>query len=359
MHKVHILHEGYYHRNGESFLFPLKVNAGALLKSGIKLRMYTGIAPPLMQCDALCLSSRFFSSWWKDYPDRITEFIAQARKKVSTIIWFDISDSTGTTQFKVLPLVDKYLKGQVLKDRGAYKKTYYGLRIFTDFYHRNFGIEDAAPAESHLNIIPRDEDLCKIGISWNSGMANYSYYGLTLGRLWHKAGALPRFYPQKWYSPAVGRPIVLSCRIGDSYPRQTISFLRKEMKKRLVGRVALGKVSRRRYFRELAQSIACISPFGFGEICYRDFESMIYGAAMVKQDMSHLETWPALWRENETYLPLAWDFSDFQEKIDFIYRYPQKVVGLAYNAQQLYKNYLCAENGRREFCERFKEIVRS
>ena len=31
-----------------------------------------------------------------------------------------------------------------------------------------------------------------------------------------------------------------------------------------------------------------MSPFGFGEICYRDFEAMLNGACLIKPDVSHL-----------------------------------------------------------------------
>jgi len=73
--------------------------------------------------------------------------------------------------------------------------------------------------------------------------------------------------------------------------------------------------------------------------------------------MNHLETWPNLWIENETYLPFSWDFSDFDEKIELIYQRPEEMVGLAHQAQIRYRNLLCTEEGHQEFCERFVEFV--
>ena len=78
---------------------------------------------------------------------------------------------------------------------------------------------------------------------------------------------------------------------------------------------------------------------------------------MIKQNMNHLETWPNLWIENKTYLPFEWDFSDFEEKIDFIFSNPEKMVELANHAQRIYKNVLCTEEGNQEFCNRFAQIT--
>ena len=123
------------------------------------------------------------------------------------------------------------------------------------------------------------------------------------------------------------------------------------------GKIPVNRVSKRKYIKELTQSIAVISPFGFGEICYRDFEIVISGAAIVKQKMDHLETWPDLWIENETYLPFAWDLSDLEDKIEFIVQHPEEIVELADQAQIRYKNLLCTEKGHQEFCQRFVDIV--
>lgn len=357
MVKVNILHENYYNRNGDAFLFPLKYNYRSLLERGIRLRFYSCLTPELTRCDVLCLSSKFFSSWWRKGPEVVVDFLVKIRNQVPKIIWFDISDSTGTTQFKVLPYVNRYLKGQILKDRNAYKKVYYGSRIFTDFYHKQFGIEDSNPGEEHLNTIPSDGDLQKIEVSWNLGMAYYGCYGVILGKIWHKFSLFPRFYPRRWWTPSSKRATACSCRIGDKYTRQTIAFPRREIRNRLRSIVPVERISRKKYFQELTQAIAVISPFGFGEICYRDFESTICGAAMVKQDMSHLDTWPNLWLENETYLSFAWDLSDLEEKIEFVLRYPHKMVELASNAQRIYKNILCTEKGHREFSARFVNII--
>jgi len=356
--QVHILHETYYNRNGEAFLFPLKYNHRRLLNHGIALRFYSRIVPALMDCDVLCLSSKFFKSWWVEAEGaEIIEFLDNARRGATGILWFDLSDSTGTTHLRVLPHVDQYLKNQLLQDKSAYQKTYYGSRITTDFYHRHFGVQDMDSGPPHLNHIPHDKDLKKIRVGWHSGMAHHGRYGLLCGKIWHRTSAVPRFYPLRWWSPSRDRPIRCSCRIGESYSRDTVSFARKEIKKKIGGKIPVNRVSQSKYFKELTQSIAVISPFGFGEICYRDFETVISGAAMVKQQMDHLDTWPNLWIENESYLPFKWDLSDLEKTLEFILENPGEMVELAHHAQIRYKNLLCTEDGHQEFCQRFVDIV--
>jgi hypothetical protein len=67
--------------------------------------------------------------------------------------------------------------------------------------------------------------------------------------------------------------------------------------------------------REMRGARLCFSPFGYGEVCWRDYEAILCGALLVKQDMSHVETAPDVFLPNETFAPVAWDFSDLSEVV--------------------------------------------
>ncbi|KKU12544.1 MAG: hypothetical protein UX17_C0046G0010, partial [Parcubacteria group bacterium GW2011_GWC2_45_7] len=321
---------------------------------------YSSISPKLFDCDVLCLGSEFFKSWWEESKrEDLFKFLEDAKRKVGRVVWFDTGDSTGSAKFMVLPYVDYYAKNQVLKDRQGYKKKYYGSRIFTDFYHQQFEINDQDPGAPHLNHIPNEEDLKKIGIGWNYGLANYGYYGEALGKIWHKFGVLPRFYPHRWHKPSAKRPVLCSGRIGMSYSRETVGCSRREIKRLLNGKIVMDRLPKKEYFKELCQSIFAISPFGFGEICYRDFEIIICGSAMIKQNMDHLETWPDLWITGQTYLPFVWNLSDFEQQMEYALQHPQDMIELARNAQEEYKRVLCTDEGQEEFCRRFINIIKA
>jgi hypothetical protein len=68
------------------------------------------------------------------------------------------------------------------------------------------------------------------------------------------------------------------------------------------------------YYCEMTSSKTCISPFGYGEICWRDFEAMLCGCLVVKPDMTHVETNPDIFKPFKTYVPVEWDFSDLEDK---------------------------------------------
>ena len=70
-----------------------------------------------------------------------------------------------------------------------------------------------------------------------------------------------------------------------------------------------------KFNEELRRARLCFSPFGYGELCWRDIEAIQAGSVLIKQDMSHLETLPDLYEPGVTYLPVKWDFSDLEEVV--------------------------------------------
>ncbi len=72
------------------------------------------------------------------------------------------------------------------------------------------------------------------------------------------------------------------------------------------------------YYQEMLRSRICFSPFGYGEICWRDFEAILCGCVLVKPDMSHVETAPNVFVPNETYVPVRWDYQDLADRYPII-----------------------------------------
>jgi hypothetical protein len=67
--------------------------------------------------------------------------------------------------------------------------------------------------------------------------------------------------------------------------------------------------------RELAHCRMCFSPFGYGEVCWRDYEAVYSGALLIKPDMSHMVTEPDVFVPGETYVPIRWDFADLDDVV--------------------------------------------
>lgn len=103
--------------------------------------------------------------------------------------------------------------------------------------------------------------------------------------------------------------------------------------------VCRGRVTREEYFKELFDAKLCFSPFGYGEVCWRDFEAMFTGSLLLKPDMSHLDCYPEVFIPNETYVPLAWDLGDFDEKVDYYLNHPAERAAIARNAFDLLSGY--------------------
>ena len=72
------------------------------------------------------------------------------------------------------------------------------------------------------------------------------------------------------------------------------------------------------YVQNLWRSKITLSPFGMGELCFRDFEAMQFGTIILKPDQSRVDSFPNMMVEDETYIPCKYDWSDLEEKIDYV-----------------------------------------
>jgi hypothetical protein len=160
-------------------------------------------------------------------------------------------------------------------------------------------------------------------------------------------------------SGATARGSRVACRLGLAHRRPTVLHHRriiKEVVERDFG-AQTSPIPREEYLQELRQARIGISPFGYGEVCFRDFEVMLAGAALVKPDMAHLETWPPVYVDGETYVAHRWDATDLKEAIERL------LAGdawrrIAARAQQVYGRYLFEREGHEEFAARVANIVR-
>ena len=111
------------------------------------------------------------------------------------------------------------------------------------------------------------------------------------------------------------------------------------------------------YINELRNSKIAVSPFGAGEMCFRDFEILLSGSLLLKSSMGYLVTWPDFFIDNKNYVFVMWDFSDFDEKIDFLLENPERVYQISLQAQNRYIYWFSSE-GQEKFCERFLKLIR-
>jgi len=126
----------------------------------------------------------------------------------------------------------------------------------------------------------------------------------------------------------------------DKFRKPSIDILNKSNYN--IAKLVQGKrVSSEEYYKKLINSKIIFAPFGYGEMAPRDLEAAMFGAILIKPDMSYIDTCLDPFIDNETYIACKHDFSDLQNKIEMI-------LGN-------YNNYrYIIENARKKFSELYK-----
>ncbi len=234
--------------------------------------------------------------------------IARARELASAkgsarLVYFDGDDDACVLWPDLLEHVDLYVKKQVFRDPAQYQRSFVGKSNLTDHVHRTSGVsfaEDIIPAAG-----PVDPRLARrIHLGFNVACDD----------------KIVETYQKSLAWPELERDNDVICRA--SVPADNwIRGLREPASERisaLADRVRVLTPSQRVpqdvYYDEMRRSRICVSPFGYGEVCWRDFEAILCGCLLVKPDMSHLRTEPDIFRPFETFVPVRWDYSDLEEK---------------------------------------------
>ena len=89
------------------------------------------------------------------------------------------------------------------------------------------------------------------------------------------------------------------------------------------------------YISLLQDSKIALSPWGLGEVCIRDFESVSCGCVLVKPDMNFVDTWPNVFVPNKTYIPCKSDFSNLGSIVESILDTWKNLEGMRRAAKQV------------------------
>lgn len=279
-------------------------------------------------------------------PDIVdTELLAKLRAKYRRIAFFHDDAGGGIPRLEVLPYVDLFYSKALFLDRSLYKRSLYGKELYSDYYHEKYHIDDEKARVRP--VVSDDAELAKLRLSWNVGIGDYprgklrQRIGTGFARLFSPAVA-SAFYSRKPLpvDPVAGNRGTYSvhARIGLT-SRATISYQRKLILDRIEGddRFLVGMVSQSQYNEEVAHSRIVLSPFGWGELCLRDFEAVRSGALLLKPDMAHLETWPDVFKNDETYAAFSWDADDILERTSFYLDNESERRRVASNAWETYR----------------------
>lgn len=265
------------------------------------------------------------------------ERAAKGRK----LIYFDGDDDICIQWPEILPHVDAYVKKHAFRDRTRYLQKYAGKSNLHDYVHRKFNyvfttrdygnpwekqlmISESGPVPAaYLDKILLGVDLAGDDVIWN---------------LYHKVKAAKEIVPKEFdiiFRGAVTKGTIVYHLRGGIEP------VLREMEGLFRVIIPTERVPRDEYYREMMRSRICISPFGYGEICWRDYEAVLCRSLLIKPNMDHLETYPDIFKPHETYVPVEWDFSDLREKCEYYLKNDterERIVETAYRVlDEFYK----------------------
>ncbi len=274
--------------------------------------------------DVVCPQVRWlaFQTWFDMKIAEMDRHAARIRRTFpnASLIYLDCFAPLDLRFAKVLdPYIDWYVKKQFAANFDDYRLATRGDTNLTHFYSSRYGIDLPTtqfdvPPEFHRKLV--------VG-------TNFCVSPRMIDRF------LGPF-------PDGPRPIDVHARIA-TRGSPWYARMREEARQSTLALHGLtiaseGTVSRRQFYAELLQSRICFSPFGYGEVCWRDYEALFSGALLVKPRMDHVRVAPDIFVADQTYVPIEWDGSDFGDRV---------------------REHLADENKRREMARAGFEVVRN
>ena len=248
---------------------------------------------------------------------------------------FDGSDSTSLMgAYEVLEQSDAMFlfKNQLLKNREDYKTP----TSFNKWFFKN-------GSDLDLGYDISEENWNKVKLSgWNLG-----YF----------AGDQFRPTSQKWHPICPNKTIDLCAIFNANHPPSSDHFAENGSyytNHRTGAWDVIGdnpgysfvkdRLPFQEYINTLYQSKMSLSPFGQGEVCYRDFEIFEFAVVMIKPNMDIVNTNPNPYIANETYIPVDLDWADLNEIVIKMLDNPNKLSYIVDNSRKVYDELYSAHN---------------
>lgn len=318
------------------------------------------------------LFTRIFKGRFDD-TQFINQTLDQLKTSFSSIHFLDDNAGADSFHFEFIDRLGSYYKGKLPVDLSTSEKSLYGRQIFSDHYNNELGIMDYND-ESIREPLSDLSQLKKVKPAFNLGYGLYplpsngslirkTTYGLfKINRinylkpyiLYEHQKQIRQLSQKKEYSK---KRLKVSARFRYSGYPNSIAYQRKLMEQLASGKSAFltGLIPRDQYLKELSEVFVTLSPFGYGEVCLRDFEAILNGSLLIKPDMSHMKSFPNIYIPDETYIPVKWDGSDLLDKVDDILSNPKSYTHIIESAREVYRNALIKIDMHVE--ERFNSLL--
>lgn len=98
-------------------------------------------------------------------------------------------------------------------------------------------------------------------------------------------------------------------------------------------------IPRQEYDTKMLGSRIVLSPWGFGETAYRDYEALYAGAVLIKPESSFVNSWPDVFINGVRYIPCKPDWSDLKEKVAYVNDHWKELEEMRFNNRNLLLNH--------------------
>lgn len=192
------------------------------------------------------------------------------------------------------------LKNTLYKDRNLYKKGWVNGRYY--WGQGNYKCKDF---DLHSNRIKLS------GSNWLSTVTP-KWFDYNFNKEYDVAA----LFNNKHTSPVYEHGLLQS-KLYDDFRKPCLEVVDKLKIK--VAKLEDGKkLPLQEYHTRMYNSKIILAPFGYGEMAPRDIETVMYGSILIKPDMSYIDSLPMWYEEGKTYISCKHDFSDLEEKIEYV-----------------------------------------
>lgn len=358
MFKIGILNQGPRLNWGKNFgyWYFVKFFQNELKDLGFDINFFDIANNKFYNSDIILINNRIFSDTFGNKlkeklgfktSNNYLENLEKISKLNNNIVWLDLSDSCGTTSFEVLPYVKKYVKKQYYKNKDFYRLNFYRNRYYADYYQSKYQIEENIKF-NYCQLLHRYEN--KLILGWNIGVGcyfnNFNYskfkkYQCILNLLYNNNfKELSKFTLGFYNDNFKSKDIFYSFNLRKKNQKKAIHLQRQLVNNILSERfkVKQQRLTHKNYLIELRKSKVSVGAFGWGEVCYREFEAIKMGSAVIFPNVDYMETWPNIYQDNISYVSYKLDLSDLLEKIEIVVNDNNLRLMLLENSQSIIRN---------------------
>ncbi|MCR9258136.1 MAG: glycosyltransferase [Pseudomonadaceae bacterium] len=283
-------------------------------------------ASKYMLWDKVSPSVVFVQCWFNTSRREVEDLILGLRTNHphAKIVFLDWYAPTHLPQPWLFDLVDVYIKKHLMRDKSTYRDGFCDTNLIE--YEAQWDVSFKPPRANGISDSHIDS---KLVLGWNFATDRFLSSQIRNGPF-----------------PSRERPINLHCRIAVENGEPWYRHMRKRafdaVSELGVANVIVSDqlIPSSMYWDELRKSKACVSPFGYGEVCWRDFEAIAAGAVLIKPDMGHLETQPDIYQPYETYVPVRWDWKDLAEKVHWVLESEERRSKIVVRAADVWSQFI-------------------